>query len=64
MEEGDYIYFNHNNTKKSGKIAKIFTQIGFENHGEKMVVILVDNEKGLFNQEHSVILKLKDLQVL
>jgi hypothetical protein len=64
MQEGDYIYFNHNNTKKSGKIAKIFTQIGFEDHGEKMVVILVDNSNGLFNEESSLILKLKDLQVM
>ena len=49
MNEGDHITFLFNNKKIPGRIIKIFTQIGFENHGKEFVVIMPDESKGLFN---------------
>ena len=39
MKEGDNITFRLNKEIKYGKILKIYTKIGFENHGKEFVVI-------------------------
>lgn len=49
MKEGDEICFWHDHKDRCGKIIKMFTQIGFEDHGKELVVILLDNSRGLFN---------------
>lgn len=61
MKEGDHIIFWHKNNKKSGIIIKIYTQIGYEDHGEKFAVIRVDNESGLFNNDAVISIKCENL---
>jgi hypothetical protein len=51
MNEGDHITFLFNNERASGTIIKIFTQIGFEDHGKKFVIIMPIDSKGLFNDD-------------
>jgi len=50
MKEGDYIKFHYDNGIKSGKVIKIYTQIGFDDHGKTFVIILLDNNEGLFKK--------------
>jgi hypothetical protein len=50
MNEGDHIIFLFNDERASGTIIKIFTQIGFEDHGKKFVIIALSSSKGLFNK--------------
>jgi len=51
MNEGDHIIFLFDNKRTSGTIIKIFTQIGFEDHGKKFVIIMPIDSKGLFNDD-------------
>ena len=39
MKEGDNITFKLNEEVKYGKILKIYTKIGFDDHGKEFVVI-------------------------
>ena len=39
MKEGDNVSFQLGAETKYGKIIKIYTKIGFENHGKEFVVI-------------------------
>jgi hypothetical protein len=39
MKKGANISFYLNNKKKYGKIIKIYTKVGFEDHGEEFVVV-------------------------
>ena len=39
MKEGDNITFCINEEVKYGKILKIYTKIGFENHGKEFLVV-------------------------
>ena len=50
MKEGDYIKFHYENNIKSGKIIKIYTQIGFSDHGKTFAIILLENHRGLFKK--------------
>jgi hypothetical protein len=50
MKEGDYINFRHDNIVKSGRVIKTYTQIGFSDHGKTFVIILLDNNEGLFKK--------------
>jgi len=50
MREGEHIKFYHNNTEVSGRIIKIYTQIGFSDHGFQKAVISLDNCMGLFSE--------------
>ena len=59
MQEGERVCFEHENKNKCGKIIKIFTQIGFEDHGKKFVVIMPDNTMGLFESNNIIIEKRK-----
>tara|TARA_B100000902_G_scaffold358656_1_gene373876 strand:- start:219 stop:413 length:195 start_codon:yes stop_codon:yes gene_type:complete len=59
MKEGDWICFKHERKNKCGKIIKTFTQIGFENHGKELIVIMPESSKGLFNNATIIIEKSK-----
>ena len=48
MQEGDHITFKINNEIKSGKIVKIYTQVGMANHGQTFAVIVLHQSDGLF----------------
>jgi hypothetical protein len=50
MNEGDHITFLFRDEKISGTIIKIFTQIGFEDHGKKFLIISRDDRSGLFDK--------------
>ena len=39
MKEGDSVTFTINGETKYGKVIKIYTKIGFEDHGKEFVVI-------------------------
>lgn len=49
MKEGDYIKYKYKHEIKSGKIIKIYKEIGGKNHGKEFAIILDDNNQGLFN---------------
>jgi len=63
MKEGDSVCFRHNNEDKCGRIIKIFTQIGFEDHGKKFVVIMPENSRGLFN-DAAIIIEINKLELI
>ena len=49
MQVGERVCFRYDRKDKCGRILKMFTQIGFEDHGKEFVVILLDDSRGLFN---------------
>ena len=49
MQEGERVCFEHENKNKCGTIIKIFTQIGFEDHGKEFIIIMPDKSRWLFN---------------
>ena len=56
MKEGDNITFKLNGEIKYGKILKIYTKIGFEDHGKEFVVIsLTDSHLRFYEGEIEVI---------
>ena len=63
MKEGNDISFWSENVMKKGRIIKIFTKIGYEDHGEKFLAILVYGEQGLFNKKSTVVIKQSDLEL-
>ena len=60
MKEGEDVSFWLDGSVKHGKILKIYTKIGFENHGEEFVVILLYNSNLRFYEGEVSILK-KDI---
>jgi hypothetical protein len=63
MKEGDKICFRHDHRDKCGTIIKIFTQIGFENHGKEFVVIMPEYSRGLFNK-HDIKIEKNKLKII
>ena len=41
MQEGENVRIEINGKEQFGKVVKIYTQIGFENHGKEFAVILL-----------------------
>lgn len=64
MKEGDEVNFLHEGLAKKGRIIKMFTQIGFNEHGQKFVVIAIDGVRGLFNKKSTVVIKQSDLELV
>jgi hypothetical protein len=50
MKTGNWINFSYQGEHLSGKVLKVYTQIGGEFHNQKMIVIRLDNVEGLFQQ--------------
>lgn len=63
MKEGNDISFWSKNVIKKGRIIKIFTKIGYEDHGEEFLVILVYGEQGLFNKNSTLVIKKSELEL-
>ena len=63
MQEGERICFRHDHQDKCGRIIKIFTQVGFENHGKEFVVIMPEHSRGLFNK-HEIKIEKKKLNII
>lgn len=63
MQVGERICFQHDHQDKCGRILKIFTQIGFENHGKEFVIIMPDKARGLFNH-NAIKIELKKLKII
>ena len=63
MKEGNDISLWSKNVIKKGRIIKIFTKIGYEDHGEEFLVILVYGERGLFNKNSTLVIKKSDLEL-
>ena len=61
MKEGDYIIFNKDNVEKTGRIIKIYTQIGFSDHGKTFAIIQIDGRRGLFNK-NTLKIEMNELQ--
>lgn len=57
MKESQWINFSYHGEILSGKILKIYTQIGGDFHNQKMVTILLDGASGLFDQVSITALK-------
>ena len=56
MKEGNEIKFRIDGEIKYGKILKIYTKIGFEDHGKEFVVIsLTDSQLRFYEGEIEVI---------
>ena len=55
MKEGENVRIIVNGEEKFGKVIKIYTQIGYENHGKEMVVItLHDSHLRFYEAEVSI----------
>ena len=63
MQEGAHITVKINNKIKSGKIIKIYTQVGMKNHGETFAVVIIDSVGGLFGGSE-VRLNIKNINLL
>jgi hypothetical protein len=57
-KEGDKIAFSLNGEEKQGTILKIYTKIGFDDHGKEFVVIaLSDAELTIYESEITMLKK-------
>jgi hypothetical protein len=43
MKEGEWVEVIVDGETKKGKVVKTYTQIGFEDHGKEIAVILLDD---------------------
>ena len=43
MKEGEVVEIRVDEEVKMGKVLKTYTQIGFENHGKKIAIILLED---------------------
>ena len=63
VREGDNISFNLHGEIKYGKILKIYTKIGFEDHGKEFVVISLSDSRLRFYEGEIELMK-RDLRII
>lgn len=48
--ENQFVSFTYDGRELRGEIIKIYTQIGFSEHGQTFAIIRIEGQKGLFNK--------------
>lgn len=60
MKQGESVEILVKGERKRGKVVKVYTQIGFENHGKEVAVILLEDSSLTFCEGEIQIMNFKD----